>query len=299
MGNTVRWVPCHRDRRVIDPRSGSHEAGGGRNGVPVLVRVDDGGTDRRRRGGHRRAYPLPARLGHDPLCRPALALWRSGNIIRRASPLRRSAPSTRPAGRSASARATTGTSWCCPRRSRRRNRHHRRQKPRGPARCAPNVRQFRRRQAQRAGACRGTTGGGGLCRTGPIGTVQSALPLWRGGTRQDAPDARDRLARAQPRTGAHVIYLSAEKFMYQFIRALRFRSTMDFKEEFRSVDLPHRRRAVHQRQGSDAGRIFSHLQRAGRPEPADRYLRRQITSISTSRNACFVAHWGWSWSTST
>jgi chromosomal replication initiator protein len=34
-----------------------------------------------------------------------------------------------------------------------------------------------------------------------------------------------------------VIYLSAEKFMYQFIRALRFRSTMDFKEEFRSVDL--------------------------------------------------------------
>jgi chromosomal replication initiator protein len=34
-----------------------------------------------------------------------------------------------------------------------------------------------------------------------------------------------------------VIYLSAEKFMYQFIRALRFRSTIDFKEEFRSVDL--------------------------------------------------------------
>ena len=34
-----------------------------------------------------------------------------------------------------------------------------------------------------------------------------------------------------------VIYLSAEKFMYQFIRALRFKSTMDFKELFRSVDL--------------------------------------------------------------
>jgi len=34
-----------------------------------------------------------------------------------------------------------------------------------------------------------------------------------------------------------VIYLSAEKFMYQFIRALRFRSTLDFKEQFRSVDL--------------------------------------------------------------
>jgi chromosomal replication initiator protein len=34
-----------------------------------------------------------------------------------------------------------------------------------------------------------------------------------------------------------VIYLSAEKFMYQFIRALRYKSTMDFKEEFRSVDM--------------------------------------------------------------
>jgi chromosomal replication initiator protein len=34
-----------------------------------------------------------------------------------------------------------------------------------------------------------------------------------------------------------VIYLSAEKFMYQFVRALRFKSTMDFKDQFRSVDL--------------------------------------------------------------
>jgi chromosomal replication initiator protein len=34
-----------------------------------------------------------------------------------------------------------------------------------------------------------------------------------------------------------VIYLSAEKFMYQFIRALRFKSMMDFKDAFRSVDL--------------------------------------------------------------
>jgi chromosomal replication initiator protein len=34
-----------------------------------------------------------------------------------------------------------------------------------------------------------------------------------------------------------IIYLSAEKFMYQFIRALRFKSTIDFKEAFRSVDL--------------------------------------------------------------
>ena len=37
--------------------------------------------------------------------------------------------------------------------------------------------------------------------------------------------------------GRNMLFLLAEKFMYQFIRALRFKSTMDFKEEFRSVDL--------------------------------------------------------------
>lgn len=34
-----------------------------------------------------------------------------------------------------------------------------------------------------------------------------------------------------------VVYLSAEKFMYQFIRALRFRDTVAFKDQFRSVDV--------------------------------------------------------------
>ncbi len=34
-----------------------------------------------------------------------------------------------------------------------------------------------------------------------------------------------------------MIYLSAEKFMYQFIRALRFKDTVAFKEQFRSVDV--------------------------------------------------------------
>ncbi len=34
-----------------------------------------------------------------------------------------------------------------------------------------------------------------------------------------------------------VIYLSAEKFMYQFIRALRFKEAFAFKEQFRSVDV--------------------------------------------------------------
>lgn len=34
-----------------------------------------------------------------------------------------------------------------------------------------------------------------------------------------------------------VMYLSAEKFMYRFIRALREQTTVDFKEQFRSVDV--------------------------------------------------------------
>ena len=34
-----------------------------------------------------------------------------------------------------------------------------------------------------------------------------------------------------------VVYLSAEKFMYQFLKALRFRDTMSFKEMFRSADI--------------------------------------------------------------
>lgn len=37
--------------------------------------------------------------------------------------------------------------------------------------------------------------------------------------------------------GRRVLYLSAEKFMYQFIRALRFKDTMAFKEKLRSVDV--------------------------------------------------------------
>lgn len=41
----------------------------------------------------------------------------------------------------------------------------------------------------------------------------------------------------ETRPEKRVIYLSAEKFMYQFIRALRFRDTVAFKEQFRSVDV--------------------------------------------------------------
>lgn len=41
----------------------------------------------------------------------------------------------------------------------------------------------------------------------------------------------------QTRPDRRVIYLSAEKFMYQFIRAVRYKDTMAFKDQFRSVDV--------------------------------------------------------------
>ncbi len=34
-----------------------------------------------------------------------------------------------------------------------------------------------------------------------------------------------------------VLYLSAEKFMYEFVRALRYKDTVEFKDQFRSVDV--------------------------------------------------------------
>ena len=44
-----------------------------------------------------------------------------------------------------------------------------------------------------------------------------------------------RLRQRQPQK--QVMYLSAEKFMYRFVRALRFKNIMGFKELFRSVDV--------------------------------------------------------------
>jgi len=41
----------------------------------------------------------------------------------------------------------------------------------------------------------------------------------------------------ETRPDAKVLYLSAEQFMYRFVKALRFKDTYSFKELFRSVDL--------------------------------------------------------------
>ena len=60
-------------------------------------------------------------------------------------------------------------------------------------------------------------GGVGLGKTHLMHAIASHI-------RQSSPEKR-------------ILYLSAEKFMYQFIRALRYKDTMAFKEQFRSVDV--------------------------------------------------------------
>ncbi len=72
--------------------------------------------------------------------------------------------------------------------------------------------------------------------------VQSVVPVWRRRPRQDTSDARHRLGAGGARnTGVgrpvSVAYMSAEKFMYRFIAAIRSQSTMQFKEQLRSVDV--------------------------------------------------------------
>ncbi len=45
------------------------------------------------------------------------------------------------------------------------------------------------------------------------------------------------IAHSARANGRKVAYMSAEKFMYDFVRALRFQDTMSFKAKFRSVDV--------------------------------------------------------------
>ena len=74
-----------------------------------------------------------------------------------------------------------------------------------------------------------------------------------------------------------VAYMSAEKFMYRFIAAIRSQQTMQFKEQLRSRRrADDRRPAVPHRQGQHAGGILPHLQRAGGCRQADRGVGRQV-----------------------
>ncbi|MBV9784502.1 MAG: chromosomal replication initiator protein DnaA [Acidisphaera sp.] len=55
--------------------------------------------------------------------------------------------------------------------------------------------------------------------------------------RSDDPRNQPGSPRSKPGVGVSVAYMSAEKFMYRFISAIRSQSTMQFKEQLRSVDV--------------------------------------------------------------
>ena len=111
----------------------------------------------------------------------------------------------------------------------------------------------------------------------PRGAVQSAVPLWRRRARQDPSHACDRLAHPDPRARAQGD-LSLRREIHVPVHPRAALQGHDGVQG--AVPLGRRaddrRRAVHQRQGFDPGRVLPHLQRAGRPEPADHHLRRQV-----------------------
>ena len=73
--------------------------------------------------------------------------------------------------------------------------------------------------------------------TSPQGRVQPALHPWRNRARQDPPSACDRAHVPGHNRSSRVVSMSAEKFMVEFIRALKENDTIGFKHRLRSADL--------------------------------------------------------------
>src|SRR6266404_6081619 len=135
-----------------------------------------------------------------------------------------------------------------------------------------HLREFRRRQIERAGSCRSPARG-----RGPRGAVQSSVPLWRCRPGQDPSDACGRLAYKAAHTGA-ARYLPLRRKVHVSVHP---RTPAEERHDLQgAVPLRRRaddrRRAVHHRQGIDPRGILPHLQRAGGPEPPGGDLRRQI-----------------------
>ena len=108
-------------------------------------------------------------------------------------------------------------------------------------------------------------------RGAPRPRLQPALPVRRGGPRQDPPDARDR----QPgdrQVPAQAGRLRDEREVHQRVHhehpAGQDRRVPGALPADRPP--PHRRHPVHRRQGADAGRVLPHVQRDPRGRQADR-----------------------------
>ena len=113
-------------------------------------------------------------------------------------------------------------------------------------------------------------------RRGAVALVQPAVHLRRRGSRQDAPDARDRSLRARPRCRAlKLTYISSERFMNEMINAVRYDRIARLPRALSQRRRPARRRhPVPRRQGRHADRVLPHVQRALRRAEADRPQQR-------------------------
>ena len=74
-------------------------------------------------------------------------------------------------------------------------------------------------------------------RVGGRARLQPALSPRQRRARQDASAARHRLGSEAARPKANVLYLTAERFRYQFVEAIKSQDAMAFKDKFRAIDI--------------------------------------------------------------
>ena len=100
-----------------------------------------------------------------------------------------------------------------------------------------------------------------------------------------------------------VLYLTAEKFMYGFVSALRSQTALAFKDALRGIDVLVIDDLQFLQGKSDPGRVLPHAQRADRCRPPGRDRRRpsarrtwKASTIACARGS--PAAWWWRWARS-
>ena len=131
-----------------------------------------------------------------------------------------------------------GSTAAAPRRRLRATRPRRSRPARGArrlaARPAPDLRELRRRPLERAGACRRRAGRRGAAAMPCSTTRSTSMPASASARRICCR----RSAWAGNRRGERkVLYLTADRFMYGFVAALKTQTALAFKERLRGIDL--------------------------------------------------------------
>ena len=154
------------------------------------------------------------------------------------------------------------------------------------ARSAADLRELRRRPLQHARACRRQAGGAGRGAATPV----MFNPLYiHAGVGLGKTHLLQAIAWAGNATAERkVLYLTAEKFMYGFVAALRAQTALAFKEALRAHRRAGDRRPAVPAGQVDAGRVLPHAQRADRCRPpgGDRRRPAAVRARNASTSAC-------------